>query len=80
MTIEEKDVVRSIAQDIKAQYGTAILTADDFADYLGVSRQAVYAKIRNGEYPGQHSGRTYTIPAYSIALWIFNLSKVVAEK
>ena len=75
MAIEEKGIVNGIAEDIKSRYGTAILTADDFADYLGVSRQTVYNKICSGEYPGQHSGRSYTIPAYSVALWIFNLSK-----
>ena len=73
--IEDRQMVLTLAETIKEQYGTSSLNAEQFANYLGKTRQYVCEKIRRRELPGYSSGRSYCIPVNAIAMWENRMSK-----
>ena len=75
MTVEEKSAVKSISDRIRKKFGKDCLNADEFAEYLGITRQSVYEGIRSRQYPGQRDAKSYTIPVDSIAIWEVKLAR-----
>lgn len=79
MTLEERTGVKEIADRIRERFGKETLSAGEFAEYLGLTRQTVYAGIRSRHLPGQRYERSYIIPVESIALWETKLAKTKDE-
>lgn len=79
MTLEERNLSKEIAEKIKKRFGKECLSAGEFAEYLGLTRQTVYAGIRSKHLPGQRYERSYMVPVDSIALWEVNLSRTQKE-
>lgn len=75
MTLEERADAKTIADRIRDRFGKDFLNAGEFAEYLGITRQSVYAGIRSRHLPGQRYEHSYTIPVESIALWEMRLAK-----
>ena len=80
MTLEERADVQAIAEGIHARFpGKDVLSAEDFAAYLGVTRMFVCNKIAARELPGQKIGGKFLIPLHSVALWENRLAKTQKE-
>lgn len=75
MTLEDKDLVRDMGNQLRERFGKDSLNAKEFGKYLGKNPMYVAEKIRRREFPGYCDGHTFTIPVDSIALWIVRLSK-----
>ena len=74
-TLEDRQMVLALAEDIRKRYGKNSLTATEFADYLGKTPQYVCEKIRRRELPGYFCGRSFSVPVNTIALWENRMSK-----
>jgi len=74
-TFEERQMVLHMAEDLSRRYKKNSLTASEFAEYLGKSRQYVCEKIRRGELPGYRCGQSFNVPVRAIALWELRISK-----
>lgn len=75
MTLEERQLVKGIADKLRNQFGTDTLTVDQFAKYLDKKRAYVCYSIRAHVLPGAKVGHTFMIPVDSIALWEARLAK-----
>lgn len=75
MTLEDRQIVLLLSEKIRERYGKNSLTAAEFADYLGKTRQYVCEKIRRRELPGYFCGRSFSVPVDAIALWENRLSR-----
>lgn len=51
-------------------YGIDVLTADEVAALMRVSKMTVYRKIHSGELPSVHFGRSYRVPAMAIEAYL----------
>lgn len=63
------DPIPSDAVD-KVFHGVELLTVDEVASVLRVSRMTVYRKVHSGELPSVHFGRSFRIPASAMDAYI----------
>lgn len=54
----------------KAFRGVELLTVDEVASVLRVSRMTVYRKVHSGELPSVHFGRSFRIPASALDAYL----------
>lgn len=81
MTLEEKTDVQAISERIHARFpGKDVLSAEEFADYLGATRMFVCNNISARILPGQKIGGKFLIPLNSVALWEHRLSKTRTDQ
>lgn len=80
MTLEEKADIQTIAERIHARFpGKDVLSAEEFAAYLGVTRMFVCNRVSARVLPGSKIGGKFLIPINSIALWENRLAKTQKE-
>lgn len=54
----------------KAFQGVELLTVEEVASVLRVSRMTVYRKVHSGELPSVHFGRSFRIPASAMDAYL----------
>lgn len=54
----------------KVFHGVELLTVDEVAEALRVSRMTVYRKVHSGELPSVHFGRSFRIPASAMEAYL----------
>ena len=61
--------------DTKSNASEAVITPEELALTLGVSRQGVYLGLRNGSIPSIRLGKRFVIPRAAIKNWLENAGK-----
>jgi len=79
LTLEEKQIVKAVADKLCKQFKTDTLTAEQFATYLGMTPVSVRNSIRVRKLPGAKVGGKFIIPVDSVALWEARISKTKEE-
>jgi excisionase family DNA binding protein len=54
---------------------TATYSPDDLARILGISRNGVYAGLRNGKIPHIRIGRRFVIPKAAVDSWFLSIGQ-----
>jgi excisionase family DNA binding protein len=67
-------MVPKMKKRTRVAHASAIYTPSELARVLGISRNGVYAALRNGTIPHVRIGRRFVIPKTAVKSWLATIA------
>ena len=75
VALDQLEALLSSATDAQPQGAPEVMTVEDLADYLQVSKKAVYAMAKTGELPAAKVGDQWRFKKSLVDRWLTALSR-----